>query len=81
MILSLIKMTDFLFLILCLFLVIGMPLLILSGVDTFSSNVWFCRVMGWHKRPNDIGFDGASSFGQCPRCGEKVLLDSQGNWF
>jgi hypothetical protein len=42
---------------------------------------WFCRVLGWHKRPKEIGFDGLSYVGQCPKCSRKVLQDSQGNWF
>ena len=43
--------------------------------------VWFCRRIGWHLRPNEIGFDGCSLNGICPRCGKEVLQDSQGNWF
>jgi len=42
---------------------------------------WACRVMGWHLRPNDVGFDGCSKTGVCPRCQKHVLQDSQGNWF
>ena len=42
---------------------------------------WACRVMGWHLRPKEIGFDGASLNGVCPRCGKHVMQDSQGNWF
>lgn len=41
----------------------------------------FCRVMGWHLAPKEQGFDGCSYNGTCPRCGKKVLQDSQGNWF
>ena len=39
-----------------------------------------CR-MGWHKKPAAITFDGASLGGRCPRCGVRVLQDSQGKWF
>ena len=42
---------------------------------------WFCIKMGWHLRPNSIGFDGCSNMGTCPRCDKFVLQDSQGNWF
>lgn len=42
---------------------------------------FLCNVMGWHKRPQLIGFDGCSLGGACPRCGRRVLQDSQGNWF
>lgn len=28
-----------------------------------------------------VGFDGASMGGRCPKCGRRVLQDSQGNWF
>ena len=43
--------------------------------------IWFCNKMHWHLRPLDIGFDGCSPTGKCPRCGKHVLRDSQGNWF
>lgn len=43
--------------------------------------VWFCQHMGWHLAPTTQGFDGCSVTGVCPRCGKKVLQDSQGNWF
>ena len=42
---------------------------------------WACDLMGWHLAPDHQGFDGCSFFGICPRCGKRVLLDSQGNWF
>lgn len=42
---------------------------------------FLCNVMGWHKRPILMGFDGCSLNGTCPRCGRRVLQDSQGNWF
>jgi hypothetical protein len=43
---------------------------------------WFaCDIMGWHLSPISQGFDGASYYGECRRCGRHVLEDSQGNWF
>jgi hypothetical protein len=52
-----------------------------SIVDYFSASTWFCTFWGWHKAPKEQGFDGCSANGQCPRCGNKVLQDGQGNWF
>lgn len=43
--------------------------------------VWFCYHMDWHLAPKKQDFDGCSLNGRCPRCGFKVLQDSQGNWF
>ena len=43
--------------------------------------LWLCRVMDWHRPPTTQGFNGISFFGICPRCGVRVLMDSQGNWF
>lgn len=69
-------------LVVCLALaVLIVTVLILGIVSSFSSSKWFCRVMGWHREPNEHGFDGVSFNGCCPRCGKHVLLDSQGNWF
>ena len=43
---------------------------------------WFCEHLGhWHLAPIVQGFDGCSCNGTCPRCGKKVMQDSQGNWF
>lgn len=58
-------------------------LLIITIIDKLSikRNKWICRIMGWHKQPLNGGFDGCSFNGTCPRCGNEVLLDSQGNWF
>lgn len=42
---------------------------------------WFCGLMGWHLGPHEISSDGFQCSGVCPRCGVRVLLDSQGNWF
>lgn len=50
-------------------------------VNLWSKNSWFCKVMGWHKEPWNILFDGCSLSGKCPRCKKRVLKDSQGNWF
>lgn len=58
-----------------------LTIFILGIISSFSSSKWFCRVMGWHREPNALGFDGVSFNGCCPRCGKHVLLDSQGNWF
>jgi hypothetical protein len=54
--------------------------------------LWLCQTMGWHLQPgsikttysfksSNITFDGCSAQGICPRCGKRVLQDSQGNWF
>ena len=52
-------------------------------VPFFNSKLpkWFCDKMGWHLKPESLEFDGCSYVGICPRCGKKVLQDSQGNWF
>lgn len=42
---------------------------------------FLCLVMGWHRAPTSQGFDGCSFNGRCPRCGLRILQDSQGNWF
>lgn len=65
-------------------LIIGFPLVILFVlliIDKFSNNKFFCKKMGWHKQPANITFDGCSNGGVCPRCGDKVLQDSNGDWF
>ncbi len=43
---------------------------------------WPCS-MDWHAESvNDlVSFDGVSLCRRCPRCKQKVLQDSQGNWF
>jgi len=67
---------------LCAILLLGTVIVTLSIFSYFSpNNVWFCKVMGWHKTPKATGFDGCSATGVCPRCKEKVLQDGQGNWF
>jgi len=64
-----------------LFFVFISLMFLLMLIDRFSSSAWFCEKMGWHKAPKEQGFDGMSKNGSCPLCGEKVLQDSQGNWF
>lgn len=44
-------------------------------------SLWFCRVLGWHGMIVGTGFDGASFHARCTRCGEKGMIDSQGNFF
>lgn len=39
------------------------------------------NVLGWHSQINRIGFDGCSLTSICKYCGQKILQDSQGNWF
>ena len=41
---------------------------------------FLCIIMGLHKEPKEIRFDGCSFVGTCPRCGQEILRDSQGNW-
>ena len=55
--------------------------LVLTAIFNNKLPVWFCHKMGWHLAPKKMGFDGCSFTGECPRCGKKVLQDSQGNWF
>ena len=43
--------------------------------------VFFCDKLGWHLEPIEIGYDGCSRNGTCPRCGKHVMQDSQKNWF
>ena len=37
--------------------------------------------LGYHKPIGKIGFDGCSATCTCKKCGDKLLQDSQGNWF
>ena len=37
--------------------------------------------MDWHWKVVSGGSDGCSATGRCSHCGDKVLRDSQGNWF
>lgn len=66
-------------LILILFLIT--LLLLLSTVFNKYLPIWVCKKLGWHLCPNEIGPDGCSFRGICPRCGKKILQDSKGNWF
>ena len=61
----------------------GICVVILLGCALLNRHlsVWFCDKMGWHLPPIAQGFDGCSFTGKCPRCGNDVLQDSQGNWF
>jgi hypothetical protein len=64
------------------FLVFLFVMVVLGFVHQFfKKTTWFCSFMGWHLEPENKGFNGCSMNGVCPRCGNKVLLDSQGNWF
>jgi hypothetical protein len=63
-----------------LLLVILIPLWFCAIINKYLPK-WFCDKMGWHLEPDLQGFDGCSFNGTCPRCGKKVLQDSQGNWF
>lgn len=68
----------------CIFvLIMFFGLFGLSLLNLFNKYLpkWFCDNMGWHLEPPHKKFDGCSSYGICPRCGKKVLQDSQGNWF
>ena len=69
-------------------LYVGIVLLLILGtlVILALSNKylpkWFCDNFGhWHIAPIAQGFYGCSFNGACPRCGKKVLQDSQANWF
>lgn len=60
--------------------------LLVLGLTLVACNKWlpkrFCAKWPyWHLPPKQIGFDGCSMTGKCPRCGKEVLCDSQGNWF
>lgn len=47
----------------------------------YSKSEWFCRKLDWHLEPETQDFDGISFYGVCSRCKQRVLRDSQGNWF
>jgi hypothetical protein len=65
----------------CLFILLCIITILTLGALNKHLPRWFCDKMGWHLAPESIGFDGCSMNGTCPRCGEHVLQDSQGNWF
>ena len=64
---------------------LGLAIFVSLGVILTLCNhwlpTWFCNNMGWHLEPAVKRFDGCSLSGTCPRCGNHVLQDSQGNWF
>ena len=62
------------------FMIMIMIFLLLSFLNKYLPK-WFCDKIGWHLEPREIGFDGCSRNGVCPRCGKSVMQDSQGNWF
>jgi hypothetical protein len=43
--------------------------------------MFLCNKIDSHIQPLEIGYDGISLCGKCPRCGAHILQDSQGNWF
>ena len=50
---------------------------LIAGARKFCHNAF-----GWHDgRGAAVGFDGCSRTSRCGWCGERVLQDSQGNWF
>ena len=61
-------------------LVCYLAFLLLTILNRFLPR-WFCDKLGWHLAPREVGFDGANVKGICPRCGKRVMQDSQGNWF
>jgi len=65
---------------LCLIGAVMCTLMILSCFNRYLG-VWACKRLGWHLKPEELGFDGCSNHGICPRCLDKVMQDSQGNWF
>jgi hypothetical protein len=73
-------MKIFFIVFLIILLVLCIIMLILTVINNWLPK-WFCEKMGWHIAPTIQGFDGCSFNGNCPRCGKRVLQDSQGNWF
>jgi hypothetical protein len=57
--------------------------MVLMILTRYSKSRFWCDKFGWHhsRHVETSGFDGCSETGLCKRCGEKVLMDSQGNWF
>lgn len=68
-------------LIITIIIFIFLIILVLLAVLNEYLPRWFCDKLGWHLQPNTALFDGASWYGRCPRCKEKIIQDSQGNWF
>ena len=64
---------------------------ILSVINIFSKNIWFCTFWGWHEEPEYVdpkqfensskGYDEVLVTGICPRCGKKIPQNSKGTWF
>ena len=67
-------------------LTIGVVIFIVSGILMFILGLTICRksighdIFGWHDCDVE-GCDGASLVGTCKYCGQKCMMDSQGNWF
>jgi len=38
-------------------------------------------VLGWHVPIEEVMYNGCSFISECKFCGEKIMQDSQGNWF
>lgn len=51
-------------------------------VHPFKAGKWFFHdIMGWHKPDETYSYDGCSSHSRCRFCKQKIMEDSQGNWF
>lgn len=47
-----------------------------------SLGYWLCRILGWHKPSGEFAtFDGFSHGGVCTHCRQRILQDSNGDWF
>lgn len=55
--------------------------IVVSIINHYSRSKFFCKVLGWHKEPEETTYDGLTFKGKCSRCGKEVMQDSQGNWF
>ena len=73
----------FWFIIICIVGIILIGFITLLLIDKFSGNrcKFLCKYLGWHKEPKNIMVERINFKGTCPRCGKKVMMDSQGNWF
>lgn len=60
-------------------IVVGVSIILLALSNRWLPK-WFCK-LDWHLPPKSQTFDGGSLGGVCPRCGQHILQDSQGNWF
>lgn len=65
---------------LAVFIIIMLVLIIINSFCKYNG-IFFCKFFGWHKKPKDIEIRGINNVGTCPRCGKRVIQDSQGNWF